>query len=163
MDLKENIKVLKEIRISEYQEQNLKSTDNNKHEKNSELGIEDPILEVKAKTDKGTNRIELFDIKDPISKNNHLISKMLINKPRPSTVGNNNRDAKEIDKEKEVQPMSYSKAIKDTTKNKHTFISSDWKCEVIKKRIWDKRTKFDNKTWYYDKLLEALKDRKLYT
>ncbi|CAG8829866.1 33291_t:CDS:2, partial [Gigaspora margarita] len=112
----------------------------------------DLFLEAKAKTDKEIEEpkrevlnskkqqqelIEssVFDIEDPMPKNNNLISEILIDKLRPSTVKNNNRNTKEIDKRKVVQLMSYNKAIKCTTKDKHMFILLDWKCKIIKKRI----------------------------
>ncbi|CAG8832748.1 26101_t:CDS:1, partial [Gigaspora margarita] len=50
------------------------------------------------------------------------------------------------DKGKVVQPMTYSKAVKGTTKDKYMFISSDWKCAVIKNRICDNGIEFDNET-----------------
>ncbi|CAG8854020.1 3398_t:CDS:2, partial [Gigaspora margarita] len=75
--------------VSGYQKQNLEK---------------DPILEPKAKTDKeattGTVRIKCVRHRRPSSENTHLISKMLIDEPGPSTVGNNSRDTKQIDKEK---------------------------------------------------------------
>ncbi|CAG8647516.1 26850_t:CDS:2 [Gigaspora margarita] len=67
----------------------------------------------------------MFDIEDPSSENTYLTSEMLIDKPGLSTVRNNNRDTKQINKGKVVQPISYSKAVKGTTKNRYTFISSD--------------------------------------
>ncbi|KAF0525385.1 hypothetical protein F8M41_014517 [Gigaspora margarita] len=104
----------------------------------SGLSIEDPILEVKAKTDEfeittniGINKetcteIEIeepkrkvpdpkkqqqelidssaFDIEDPILENNYPTSEMSIDEPRLSTVKNNNRDTKGIDKEKWCNP-----------------------------------------------------------
>ncbi|CAG8778026.1 24633_t:CDS:2, partial [Gigaspora margarita] len=137
-----------------------------------EQNLENPILEIKTKTDEDEtttnvktneetcmkmeivefNREELlessvFDIEDPILKNTQPISEILIDKPGPLIVGNNNRDTKEIDKKKAMQPIYIVRQLKD------------WECKVIKKRIRDKKIEFDNETWHYNMLLEALKNK----